>query len=83
MFKSFEEKIKKIEKLLSHWSYRFLFPFGKITVIKTLALSKLSHVALVVPNPTKAMFKRIETSLYNFLLNRKSERMSKNLLQKH
>ena len=42
---NFENKIKSIEKMLSNWTYRYLTPFGKITVIKTLCLSKLSHTA--------------------------------------
>ena len=65
MQQNFEIKIEEIEKLLSHWSYRYLTPFGKVTIIKSLALSKLSHVALVIPNPTKQMFKRIENIFYN------------------
>ena len=86
MNRNFEDKISKIEKLLSHWSYRYLTPYGKVTIIKTLALSKLSHVALVIPNPTKAMFKKIETIFYKFLWNGKSEkvcRLDTKLPEKH
>ena len=39
--------------MLNGWLYRHLTPYGKIVVIKSLALSKLSHIALVVPNLTK------------------------------
>ena len=74
---NFEDKIEKIEKLLSHWSYRYLTPFGKVTVIKSLALSKLSHVALVIPSPTKPMFKKLESILYTFLWSGKSEKVSR------
>ena len=75
--KNFDDKISKIEKLLSHWSYRYLTPFGKVTIIKSLALSKLSHIALVIPCPSKSMFKKIETILYKFLWNGKSEKVSR------
>ena len=78
MQQNFEIKIEEIEKLLSHWSYRYLTPFGKVTIIKSLALSKLSHVALVIPNPTKQMFKRIENIFYKFLWgNNKSEKVNR------
>ena len=53
MSNNFEDKIDKVDKMLSNWSYRYLTPFGKVTVVKSLGLSKLSHVALVIPNPTK------------------------------
>ena len=77
MEQNFEDKIEKIEKMLSCWFYRYLTPYGKVTIIKTLALSKLSHVALVVPNPTKQMFKKIETIFYKFIWNNKSEKVSR------
>ena len=77
MNSNFEDKILKIEKLLAHWSYRYLTPFGKVTVIKSLALSKLSHIAMVVPNPSKMMFKRLEGILYKFLWGGKSEKVSR------
>ena len=74
---NFDMKIKNIDKLLSGWLYRHLTPFGKVTVIKSLALSKLSHVALVVPNPTQVMLKKLESILFTFLWSRKSEKVSR------
>ena len=72
---NFVDKIEKIDKMLSNWSYRYLTPFGKVTIVKTLGLSKLSHVALVSPNPTKEMVKQIETIFYQFIWNKKSEKV--------
>ena len=53
MDQNYFEKIKDINKILQGWLYRHLTPYGKIVVIKSLALSKLSHIALVVPSLTK------------------------------
>ena len=78
MEKNFWDKIEDIEKLLSLWFYRYLTPYGKVTIIRSLALSKLSHVALVIPNPTKQMFKKIESIFFKFLWNNKSEKVSRN-----
>ena len=64
---NFESKILNIEKLLKNWMYRYLTPFGKITIIKSLALSKLSHISLIIPNLSLNMIKRVNTMLYNFL----------------
>ena len=50
---NFDSKIEDIEKLLNCWINRTLTVYGKITVIKTLALSKLSHLALVLPDIDK------------------------------
>ena len=43
-----DQQIENIKKLLSNWRHRFLSPFGKITVIKSLALSKITHLALIL-----------------------------------
>ena len=42
---------KKVEHLLKQWSKCRLTRFGRITVIKSLALSKFIHLFLALPNP--------------------------------
>ena len=74
---NFANKIEEIKKLFSSWLYRYVTPYGKIVILKTLALSKLSHVALVVPSPSKQMFKQIETLFFKFIWNNKSEKISR------
>ena len=37
----------EISKPLNNWKNRYLSPFGKITVIKTIALPKITHIVLV------------------------------------
>ena len=54
-------------------------PFGKITVIKSLALSKISHIALVLPSLNAKMFKDIEKILFKFLWNGKSEKVARKI----
>ena len=39
-----------ISKVFNNWRNRFLTPFGKVTVIKTLTLPKITHLALVTPD---------------------------------
>ena len=72
---NFEEKIQAVEKLLSNWSYRYLTPFGKVTVIKSLGLSKLSQLALVVPNPSKEMINKLNTLFFKFIWGNGSEKV--------
>ena len=43
------EAIVKIKATLKSWKNRFLTPYGKITVIKSLVLSKLTHLVLIIP----------------------------------
>ena len=65
-----DHKKTEIEALLRKWEYRNLTPYGKITIIKTLALSKLVHVMSIIP-VSSTYIKDIEKILYNFLWNGK------------
>ena len=66
MDQNYFEKINDIEKLLNRWLYRHMSPYVKIVVIKSLALSKLSHIALVVPNLAKITCKSLKKFCSNF-----------------
>ena len=77
MQSNFSDKIEKIEKLLFSWSYRYLTPFGKVTIVKSLGLSKISHIALVIPSPDKAMLKRLNTLFFQFIWDKRSEKVNR------
>ena len=44
---NFYTKYKAIEKMLKHWSYRTLNLWGRISIIKSLALSMVGHLTIV------------------------------------
>ena len=56
-------KIEEMKKLFLNWSKRFLTPTGKITVIKSLALSKINHFILSLPKPSEKIVKDIYYNL--------------------
>ena len=58
-------KPKQIKLLLRSWKWRKLTLQGKITIMKTLALSKLAHLLIVLPNPPKWFTKQINTLFSN------------------
>ena len=43
---NYENKLKEMENILNAWSRRNVTPFGKITVIKTLVIAKITHLVL-------------------------------------
>ena len=73
-------KVEEIKKVLNLWRYRNLTPFGKITVIKTLALPKITHIALILPELNETLAKQIEKILINFLWNGKNSKVAKNTI---
>ena len=62
------------------WHQRYLTPIGKVAVIKTLALSKLNHLFLALPNPKKELLKKIENMFYKFIWNGKPDKIKRQFL---
>ena len=60
--------INKVKNTISFWKKRSLTPLGKITVIKTLILSRLNHLFMTIPLPLKEFCQKIDYWLYNFFV---------------
>ena len=48
---NFKDKIDEVKRDLAKWSKRNITPIGKITVIKTLIVSKLTYLLINLPDP--------------------------------
>ena len=55
---SLELKIQKIKKLIRTWSTRRLTPYGKVFIVKSLLLSKITHILLSRPSPKETTIKK-------------------------
>lgn len=67
---NWEDKIKAIERLLASWKRRDLTIFGKITIIKALAISKITHVAQNTTIPDNTI-KHLNKILFGFIWGKK------------
>ena len=76
-FKS-HETLAKIENLIKTWSKQKLTLPGKITIIKSLALSKLTHLFISLPNPPDNLLKSLDKLFYKFIWNSGPDRISRN-----
>ena len=65
--KNLNAKYEVIEKMLKHWSYRTLNLEGRITITKSLALPKLTHLATVLPELDNQKAKKLEDLTTNFI----------------
>ena len=61
--------INKAKNLIQQWSKHKLTFFGRITVIKSLVLSKFIHLFLALPNRPGELVKKLEKLFYKFLWN--------------
>ena len=78
-----EDTLHKVNSLINVWSKRRLTFPGKITVIKSLILSKFTHLFLALPNPPGDFQKLLERKLYKFLWNNGPDRISRKNIVKN
>ena len=64
--KNFYDHVKAIETVLKAWRMRNLTLQGKITIFKTLAISKIVHLVLVLPVPS-SVIKELNKIQQNFI----------------
>ena len=64
---NFDEKIEEIDSLLRRWSFRNMTVFGRVSLVKSLALSKLTHIVQVIPNPKKEKINRLQKMINSFI----------------
>ena len=78
-----DETMHKINSLINIWSKRRLTLPGKITVIKSLILSKFTHLFLALPNPSGEFQKLLERKLFKFLWTNGPDRISRKNIVKN
>ena len=77
MGRNYSKKMEEIRHMLNSWQFRYLTPYGKVVIIKSLALSKLSHIALVVPTLSKRDMKNFENLCFDFLWSGKNAKVAR------
>ena len=80
--KNYENKLHDIKTTLNKWKKRKLTPFGKITVMKSLAISKITHLFVSLPDPKREFLDSLETELFRFLWDYKPNKIKKTILYK-
>ena len=66
---------------MNQWNKRDITPMGKITVIKTLLLSKFVNILICLPSPSLKLSKEINKLFYNFLWNEKPDQIKRIIAQ--
>lgn len=77
---NYKPRLKEIENTINRWSKQTLTPFGKITIIKTLIISKLNHLFLAIPGPDENMMCQLTNKIYSFIWDDKPDKVTKDLI---
>ena len=68
---NWENKLTKLQRLLDNWRKRKLTLFGRITIVKTLALSQIVHILMVDTIPEKILKRLYKLfNIYIYLANK-------------
>ena len=62
---------------MTSWLRRYLTVLGRVTVVKSLLVSKLNYLILSLPNPGENLLKDINASFYNFIWGEKPDKISR------
>ena len=74
---NYESKLKDFRKTLDSWNLRNLSIYGKVCIIKSLALPKLVHLFSALPNPPPNLIKSIQDACFNFIWNGKNDKIKR------
>ena len=74
--------LNKVENIIKQWSRRKLTLFGRVTVIKSLALAKFIHLFLALPDPPGDLLNTMDKLFFKFLWNGGPDRIKRNLVVK-
>ena len=77
---NYETQLKKLQNTLDIWKQRDLTPIGKITIVKSLALSQLTYLFSVLPNPPNNFMKKLEQTLFKFIWNGKPDKINRDTM---
>ena len=79
---NYEGKMDEVKREISRWNKRNMTPIGRITIIKTLIISKLTHLFINLPDPPIKFLKELEDHIYIFLWGSKTHKIKKSTMCK-
>ena len=75
-----EIKMNEINKLNILWSSRNITPIGRIALIKSQLISKITHILLSLPTPREETFRKLDSAFSNFIWNQKPPKFRRDIL---
>ena len=70
-------QFEKAQSTLKRWANRNIGLRGKILVCKSFALSKLTYLISVLPNPSQLFVKKVNQTFFNFVWDNKPDKIKR------
>ena len=75
-------KIDSMKNTIRAWGCRNITPIGRVAVLKSLVLPKITHILLSLPSPNVETIKTIEDLCYKFIWKNNRHEVSKRTITK-
>ena len=80
--RNFFEKLPKLKKILNIWSSRDISIYGRVNIVKTLAISKLTFVCSVLDTP-KGFTDEVNDIIFDYIWKYKNPKLKKTTIIKN
>jgi len=80
---NYSEKFEEVKRLMLLWIKRCITPLGRVAILKSLILSKLIHLWILLPNPPDHFMENLQKICFVFIWKDKQDRISRCTVQKH
>jgi exonuclease III len=74
---NYDEKLREIKCLFNTWIKRTSTPVGRVAVLKSLILSKLVYLWLLLPNPPIAIINQLQMMCFEFVWDYKRDKVKR------
>ena len=74
---NYTEKLSEVERLFRIWVKRNITPLGRIAILKSLILSKLVYLWMLLPNPPDNVISRLQLICYQFVWKKKNDKINR------
>ena len=74
---NFTDKFIEIKKLFNIWLKRCSTPLGRIAILKSLILSKLVYLWLLLPNPPTEYIPQLQNMCFDFIWDNKKDKIKR------
>ena len=78
--KNYDSKLNEIKNLIKHWQSRKLTVLGKLTIVKTVIVPKLTHLFMSLPNPSQNFLQELIKILFKFVWDNKPEKVKRSII---
>ena len=74
---NYDEKFYEMRTLFRIWVKRQITPLGRIAILKSLILSKMVHLWLLLPNPPEKFTNGLQKFIFQFVWKKKQDRINR------